>query len=196
MAKASKVAKKQREVLRKVVSKLNHRLDRLEKAGLDSAPAYKYVSQRYHNTRFSVKGVNTPEAIQRLYLDMANFQQMMTSTVRGAKRNLRNIARNLDLKGTPQEIQAESNQIFAAYEKLRNYLGHEDSTIYGSRRLLDTIKHKEIRRELMQAINEGGSVKSQLDKAIQKLEQVRKAELGYEGFAEDEDEPFDFIPKK
>ena len=32
MAKASKVAKKQREVLRQVVSKLNHRLDRLEKA--------------------------------------------------------------------------------------------------------------------------------------------------------------------
>lgn len=197
MAKASNVAKEQRRILREQVKNLNKRLSRIEKAGLTSAPAYQYVSKRFpKRNRFSVKGANTPAEIQNLYVTMEHFQRMMTSTLRGAKQHIRNIARALDLKGSPQEIQSESNQIFDAYAKMQEYLGHEYSVIYGYNRLLDTLKHKEVRRELMDAIHEGGDVKSQLDKAIQRLESVRKAELGYEGFAEDEDEPFDFIPKK
>lgn len=82
--------KAERAEARRMVSMANKRLRRLEQQNLQNTPAY----QSWYNSgavKFSVKG-KTHKEVKREMARMNKFLNQITSTVRGAKQNLKDIA--------------------------------------------------------------------------------------------------------
>lgn len=98
MAKEKKkiYTEKRRELANKVsemARTANKRLDRLEKNGLEKHSAY-MAWQKDGKIRFSVKG-KSYQQLQREYWRVKKFLDSETSTIKGAKRNMKKIATDI-----------------------------------------------------------------------------------------------------
>lgn len=87
--------KAERAEARRLVSMANKRLRRLEQQNLQNTPAY----QSWYNNgavKFSVKG-KTHKEVKHEMARMNKFLNQVTSTVTGAKKNLKDIAKRIHL---------------------------------------------------------------------------------------------------
>lgn len=99
-----------REVTR-LASMANKRIERLERNGFTESPAYQYYLSS-GGGKFGVKGKNYNEAQQELSR-LNHFLDSTTSTVRGATRVLKDMAKNTGLNYTSvRDLKAKAIQFF------------------------------------------------------------------------------------
>lgn len=109
--------------LTKMISKANHRFDRMEKAGWKS-PAMetaKKTGGRFHNGRSM-----SYREMQKEYKRVSNFLNSKTSSKAGTKRSVGKLlnATGLDVKVKTQDVMANSDLLskyFAIYQKVQEY---------------------------------------------------------------------------
>lgn len=105
----------------RLVSMANKRIDRLEKAGLESSPAYqKWISEG--GQRFGVKGKTNAEVQTELHR-LRRFINSQTSTIRGVNKNLKEMANNTGIKyKNIKELQNKATNFFELASKVEQYL--------------------------------------------------------------------------
>ena len=114
--------KKYRQEASRKVSMANKRLKRLEEQNLTMSPAYKkWIDEG--GQKFGVRGKSKEE----LKLEVARlnkFLKMTTSTVKGTKQYMKNIASEVGIKqwGSFQSLNAQLKGFFEVSEKVREYL--------------------------------------------------------------------------
>lgn len=112
------------QALKKEVSRLaslaNKRLVRLENNGFEDSPAYKKWIES-GGKKFSVRGKDYNE-LQKELARVREFVNSKTSTIRGAKRVLQEIASNtgLDLKG--KELWKQASNFFQLASMVEQYI--------------------------------------------------------------------------
>ncbi len=114
--------RKLRAEARRLVSMANKRLRRLEQQNLLNSPAYKkWVEDG--GQKFSVKGKSMEEVKQEI-ARMDDFLKMQTSTVRGAKRYFKNVAKEVGIKKVDDftDLQKKLNKFFEITAKVKEYL--------------------------------------------------------------------------
>lgn len=108
-------------VLRKV-SMANKRLTRLENNKLHSSPAYREWQKMKGGNRFGVKGKSYRE-LQKENARLNHFLQSKTSTVRGANKILKSIAKNTGIKYKKiGELHAKAPKFFKLASKVSEYI--------------------------------------------------------------------------
>lgn len=111
--------------LRKETSRLasmaNKRLQRLEKAGLESSPAYqKWIDEG--GQKFSVRG-KTINEVQAEMARLRKFIDAKTSTIRGINNTLKEMAANTGMQyKNLTDLRAKSENFFNLASKVEQYL--------------------------------------------------------------------------
>ena len=110
-----------RAEIRKLTAKANKRIERLEKNGLESSPAYqKWVSDG--EVKFSVKGKDHNQ-LQKEVARLKRFLNSETSTVRGVNRTLKEMASNTGIKyKNLKDLRKKSAKFFELASKVEQYL--------------------------------------------------------------------------
>lgn len=108
-----------RQEASRLASAANKRAERLEKNGLTDSPAYReYVE----GGRFSVRG-KTHNQVQHELARLRRFMGMQSSTIKGYKANLKQIADNTGIEYSDfKELQAKSAKFFELQSKVEQYL--------------------------------------------------------------------------
>ena len=104
----------------KLARKANARLRRLEKAELTGSPAYQYWLNS-GGVNFGVRGKDYNQ-LQAELARLNGFLNAKTSTVRGAKAMLKDIASNTGLTGDYREIMNNSANFFRLAGMVEQYL--------------------------------------------------------------------------
>lgn len=113
--------KYKQEVSRKV-SMANKRLRRLERNDLHSSPAYREWKKMKGGKNFSVRNKEYRE-LQKENARLNHFLQSKTSTVRGANKVLKAMAKNTGMKyHGMKELHAKSAKFFKLASKVSQYL--------------------------------------------------------------------------
>ena len=110
-----------RAEIRKLTATANKRLERLEKNGLESSPAYqKWLADG--EVRFSVKGKDHNQ-LQKEVARLKRFLNSETSTVRGVNRTLKEMAKNTGIKyKNLKDLRTKSAKFFELASKVEQYL--------------------------------------------------------------------------
>ena len=110
-----------RAEIRKLTATANKRLERLEKNGLESSPAYqKWLADG--EVRFSVKGKDHNQ-LQKEVARLKRFLNSETSTVRGVNKTLKEMAKNTGIKyKNLKDLRAKSAKFFELASKVEQYL--------------------------------------------------------------------------
>ena len=110
-----------RAEIRKLTATANKRLDRLEKNGLESSPAYqKWLADG--EVRFSVKGKDHNQ-LQKEVARLKRFLNSETSTVRGVNKTLKEMAKNTGIKyKNLKDLRSKSAKFFELASKVEQYL--------------------------------------------------------------------------
>ena len=110
-----------RAAIRKLTATANKRLDRLEKNGLESSPAYqKWLADG--EVRFSVKGKDHNQ-LQKEVARLKRFLNSETSTVRGVNKTLKEMAKNTGIKyRNLKDLRSKSAKFFELASKVEQYL--------------------------------------------------------------------------
>lgn len=143
----------------RLVSMANKRLIRLEANKLTDAPAYqKLVEIMGTKPRFGIRGKSYNE-VQREVSIMRQFLNAKTSTVRGANRVLKEMARNTGIKyKNLKELRSKAKQFFELASKIEQYLRTVDdmASAIGYQRIWEQINTyvKEQRIDLSKAEND------------------------------------------
>ena len=114
--------KKYRQEASRKVSMANKRLKRLEEQNLTMSPSYKKWLDE-GGQKFGVKGKTTQE-VKAEVARLNKFLNQTTSTVRGAKKNLTNIASQVGIKNydSYQSLNEQLTDFFEVSERVREYL--------------------------------------------------------------------------
>lgn len=116
------------EISRKV-SMANKRLRRLEENNLTDQPAYRTWKNYNGGEYFSVKGKNFNE-LQAENARLNNFLNSATSTVRGANKQLKEIADRFDLKySSVKELPLITKRYFELTSKAGQYLQNVEGSL-------------------------------------------------------------------
>ena len=124
--KVERIRRFRREASR-LASMANKRLQRLEGNKLTDSPAYQSlisdgIVDATGKPRFSIRGKSYNE-VQYLMSRMQRFIDSETSTVRGANRVLKEMARSTGIKyKNLKELQAKASQFFELASKIEQYL--------------------------------------------------------------------------
>ena len=120
--KEKRIKEFRREASR-LVSMANKRLIRLESNKLTDAPAYKnLVGKDGKKPRFGVRGKSYNE-VQKEVARIRQFLNAETSTVRGANKVLKEMAKNTGIKyKTMKELREKSKLFFELASKVEQYL--------------------------------------------------------------------------
>ena len=110
-----------RAEIRKLTATANKRLERLEKNGLESSPAYqKWLADG--EVRFSVKGKDHNQ-LQKEVARLKRFLNSETSTVRGVNKTLKEMAKNTGIKyKNLKDLRTKSAKFFELASKVEQYL--------------------------------------------------------------------------
>ena len=105
-----------------MVSLANKRLKRIEQQGLTESPAYKKFVED-GKQKFGIKGKSTEEVKQEV-ARMNDFIKKQTSTVRGTKQYLDNVADSVGITDFDnyKDLQTKLNTFFRGVDKVRDYL--------------------------------------------------------------------------
>lgn len=182
--KASQAYKEFKTEVSRLASMANKRLKRLENNGLQDLPAYKTWFEN-GGLRFSVKGKDKQQ-LEREYWRLKHFLDNQTSTIRGANRFLKDMAKNTGLKyGSLKELKTLSKKFFALADKISEY----NKTINEAARALDYQKiWNDINRYMQVNKAEFDNIDNTeqlLNKFLQFLEQVQPVEQNKEGYSYD-----------
>ena len=114
-----------RAEIRKLTAKANKRIERLQKNGLESSPAYqKWLADG--EVRFSVKGKDHNQ-LQKEVARLKRFLNSETSTVRGVNRTLKEMAKNTGIKyKNLKDLRTKSAKFFELASKVEQYLRNVD----------------------------------------------------------------------
>lgn len=118
---SAKERKYRQEASRKV-SMANKRLKRLEEQNLTMSPAYKkFIDEG--GQKFGIRG-KSKEEVKLEVARLNQFLKMTTSTVKGTKQYMTNIASEVGIKqwGSFQSLNAQLKGFFEVSEKVREYL--------------------------------------------------------------------------
>ena len=117
-----------KEISRKV-SLANKRLRRLEKNNLTDQPAYRTWKNYNGGEYFSVKGKNFNE-LQAENARLNNFLNSATSTVRGANKQLKEVAERFDLKySSVKDLPLITKRYFELTSKAGQYLQNVEGSL-------------------------------------------------------------------
>ena len=113
--------KEAKKEISKLASMANKRLQRLEKANLESSPSYKkWVADG--QVKFGVKGKSHNE-LQRELSRLQNFINAETSTVRGTNNVLKEMAKNTGIKfKNLTDLRSKADKFFELSSKVEQYL--------------------------------------------------------------------------
>lgn len=158
--------------------KANARLRRLEKAELTSSPAYQY----WKNTggvNFGVRGKDYNQ-LQAELARLNGFLSAKTSTVRGAKSVLNDIASNTGMTGDYRQIMANSSNFFRLAGMVEQYLNSAEG-------VANAINYREIWQAVNTYVQTSGDTLDGAEKDIEsiipliaeiaQLEQEKRARL-------------------
>lgn len=145
-----------RAEIRKLTATANKRIERLEKNGLESSPAYqKWLADG--EVKFSVKGKDYNQ-LQKEVARLKRFLNSETSTVRGVNRTLKEMAKNTGIKyKNLKDLRTKSAKFFELASKVEQYLRTVDdiASAIGYQKIWEAInKYTKQRGE---AIGEGGA---------------------------------------
>lgn len=117
-----KKEKELRQEARRLVSLANKRLKRIEQQGLTQSPAYKKFVED-GKQKFGIKGKSTEEVKQEV-ARMNDFIKKQTSTVKGTKQYLNNVANSVGITdfNNYKDLQKQLNTFFRGVDKVRDYL--------------------------------------------------------------------------
>ena len=169
--------KAERAEARRLVSLCNKRIRRLEQQDLGkSSSAYRSLIKN-GDPYFSVKGKDMKE-LRREVRQMEKFMGMATSTVRGAKNNVQEIAQRINLTRNVKDIDAlvdDVNEFFEIVDKTREYLEN-------TREIGVSIGYQEIWNVVANKIEEmdielGASVDEITQAAIETLSAASKGDV-------------------
>lgn len=118
----TEIEKKYRQEASRKVSMANKRLKRMEQQNLSMSPAYKkWIDEG--GQKFGIRGKSTEEV--RVEVARLNkFLKQTTSTVRGTKKYLRNIAGQVGIKqwGSFQSLNHQLRGFFEVADRVQEYL--------------------------------------------------------------------------
>lgn len=99
---------------------VNKRIKRLEKNNLTDSPAYQ-MFQKFGGGKFTIRGKNYRET-QQIVSQLDKLIQAETSTVRGAHRVLKNIAKKTGMKyETMEDLKRKQSEFFEYVSKYNQY---------------------------------------------------------------------------
>lgn len=159
----------------RLVSMANKRLIRLEANKLTDTPAYqKLVEIMGPKPRFGIRGKSYNE-VQREVAIMRQFLNAKTSTVRGANRVLKEIAKNTGIKyKNLKELRSKAKQFFELASKIEQYLRTVDdmASAIGYQRIWQQINTyvKEQRIDLSRAENDIDRMVYEITKALREYD--------------------------
>ena len=114
--------KKYRQEASRKVSMANKRLKRMEEQNLTMSPAYKkWVDEG--GQKFGIKGKSTQE-VRAEVARLNKFLNQTTSTVRGTKKYLTNVAEQVGITNydSVQSLNSQLNDFFEVSDRVREYL--------------------------------------------------------------------------
>ena len=114
--------RKYRQEASRKVSMANKRLKRMEEQNLTMSPAYKkFIDEG--GQKFGIKGKSTKE-VQAEVARLNKFLSQTTSTVRGTKKYLTNIASQVGIKNydSYQSLNSQLKDFFEVSDRVREYL--------------------------------------------------------------------------
>lgn len=124
-------SKKLREYSYKVTNIANKRLGRFEETGVTS-PAYRHWMDDGGGVRFGIRGMDDDGVVREIQR-AERFNQMQTSTVRGATNHITQIGERLGLEVTDRlEIQEMSSRVFEITSKLDQLMKTDGGKSEGS----------------------------------------------------------------
>ena len=162
--------KEKRERMRKfrtkasrLVSMANKRLVRLEENELTDSPAYeKLVGDDGEKPRFSIRGKDYNE-VQREVAKMNRFLNAQTSTIRGANRVLKEMAKNTGIKyKNLKELRSKASQFFELASKVEQYLRTVDD-------MASAIGYQKIWEAVNNYVKDSGSEIEGAQKSIEQM---------------------------
>lgn len=158
--------------------KANARLRRLEKAELTDSPAYQYWKNS-GGVNFGVRGKDYNQ-LQAELARLNGFLNAKTSTVRGAKSVLKDIASNTGMTGDYRQILANSSNFFRLAGMVEQYLNSAEG-------VANAINYREIWQAVNTYVQTSGDTLDGAEKDIEsiipliaeiaQLEQEKRARL-------------------
>lgn len=118
----TEIEKKYRQEASRKVSMANKRLKRMEQQNLSMSPAYKkWIDEG--GQKFGIRG-KSPEEVRVEVARLNKFLKETTSTVRGTKKYLRNIAGQVGIKqwGSFQSLNNQLKGFFEVADRVQEYL--------------------------------------------------------------------------
>ena len=161
--------------LRGMIRQAKSQLKGLENAGLDTPAKQKLLSK----TDLKTKGKNYNQ-LKSTYFAVDNFLKSQTASVKGATKNLNQIARIIGLQNvTAGEILKYARQFFEIASYAKQALNTSGQSI-GSTRLFDAIRKTE--KKYQAEWNKAESSLSRVEMVLQEL-QRQQAEIAQDEFA-------------
>lgn len=160
--KRERMGKFRKEASR-LVSMANKRLVRLEENELTDSPAYeKLVGDDGEKPHFSIRGKDYNE-VQREVAKMNRFLNAQTSTVRGANRVLKEMAKNTGIKyKNLKELRSKASQFFELASKVEQYLRTVDD-------MASAIGYQKIWEAVNNYVKDSGSEIEGAQKSIEQM---------------------------
>lgn len=161
--------------LRGMISQAKSQLKGLENAGLDTPAKQKLLSK----TDLKTKGKNYNQ-LQSTYFAVDNFLKSQTASVKGATKNLNQIARIIGLQNVPvSEIISHARQFFQIASYAKQALNTSGQSI-GSTRLFEAIRKTE--KKYQTQWNNAESALGRVEMVLQEL-QRQQTEIAQDEFA-------------
>ncbi len=161
--------------LRGMIRQAKSQLKGLENAGLNTPAKEKLLAK----TDLKIKGKNYNQ-LKSTYFAVDNFLKSQTASVKGATKNLNQIARIIGLQNvTAGEILRYAKQFFEIASYAKQALNTSGQSI-GSTRLFDAIRKTE--KKYQTQWNNAESALSRVEMVLQEL-QAQQAEIAQDEFA-------------
>lgn len=162
LEKSGELTRKEKALRReasRLVSLSNKRLKRIEQQGLLESPAYKKFIED-GGQKFGIRGKNMEEVKQEV-ARMNDFIKKQTSTVRGTKKYLDNVAKSVGIVkfDNYKQLQEQLNTFFRGVEKVREYLQN-------SKEVSVAIGYSKIHEVVSDYVEEVGSELDSIDDLI------------------------------
>lgn len=137
---------KLRKEVQKLVNTANKRISRLEKTPLgEFSPALKYLQEKKHITRFSIKGLKDQQ-IRNVYKGINQFLKAQTSTVTGWKKVRRETYKRVAGTDRPFIDEEDEKGYWRAYRRLE---GHNETDIFSKSRFSSEETQRELYRRVV-----------------------------------------------
>lgn len=151
-----------RQEASRLVSMANKRLKRIEEQGLIESPAYKQFIEN-GGQKFGIRGKSQAEVKQEV-ARMNQFLNQQTSTVKGTKKYLTNVANSVGITKIDnfRILQDQLNSFFRGVDKVKEYLKN-------SKEVSVAIGYEKIFEVVSNYVEEVGSDLDEIDNLVEQM---------------------------